>query len=73
MSRAFTKEADDQNLSDISPTVNALIMYLTRENNGIPVYEKRNYIDSQGRTIHEMNNGFSYTINDCSEWTMLES
>lgn len=70
MSRAFTKESDNQNLEDISPTVTALILYLTRANNGIGVYEKRNYVDSQGRTIHEMNNGFSYTINDCGQWTV---
>ena len=71
MSRAFSKEQDDQNLGDISPTVKALIVYLTRENNGIRVYEKRSYVDSQGRTIHEMNNGFSYTIDVCSRWSVL--
>jgi len=74
MSRAFTRESDDDpNLNEISPTLNALIRYLTRENNGIPVYEKRNYLDSRGRTIHEMNNGFCYTIDDCSKWSVIEN
>jgi len=40
MSSAFVKESDDQWLHDIPPTMNALINYLTRENNGIRVYEK---------------------------------
>jgi hypothetical protein len=72
MSRAFTKESDDQKLEDIAPTVRALSVFLTRENGGIPVYEKRNYIDTEGHTIYEMNNGFSYTINDYGQWLMLE-
>ena len=39
MSRAFMKEGDDQWLSDIAPTMSALLVYLTRENNDIRVFE----------------------------------
>ncbi|MEJ7912567.1 MAG: hypothetical protein WKF70_05385 [Chitinophagaceae bacterium] len=46
MSQAFVKESDDQWLHDISPTLNALIVYLTRENNGIRVYEKEVITDA---------------------------
>ena len=50
MSQAFVKESDEQWLHDIPPTLNALIMYLTRENNGIRVYEQKNYVmQKQGR------------------------
>ncbi len=40
MSQAFVKEGDEQWLHEIQPTMNALIVYLTRENNGIRVYAK---------------------------------
>lgn len=39
MSQAFMRETDGQWLSDVSPTLQALIVYLTRENNGIRVYD----------------------------------
>ena len=41
MSQAFVKESDEQWLHDIQPTLNALIVYLTRENNGVRVYEQK--------------------------------
>ena len=72
MSQAFTKESDDQWLHDISPTMNALILYLTRENNDIGVYEKRSYLNENGITVHEMNNGYSYAIDANSKWFIYE-
>jgi hypothetical protein len=42
MSQAFVKEEDEQWLHDIPGTMPALINYLTKENNGIRVYEKKN-------------------------------
>ena len=73
MSRAFTKEEDGQWLNDIPPTMPALIRYLTNENNGIGVYEKKNYIDSStGKEVHEMSNGFSYSIDGNGKWFSLE-
>ncbi len=69
MSNAFVKENDDQWLDDIAPTMNALIVYLTRENNGNSVYEKRNFYDvASGKEIHEMSNGLSYAINADGKW-----
>ena len=44
MSQAFVRESDEQWLHEIAPTLNALIVYLTRENNGIRVYEQKNYV-----------------------------
>ncbi len=40
MSQAFVKEEEEQWLHDIQPTVNALIVYLTRQNNGIGYMKK---------------------------------
>ena len=60
MSQAFVRESDNQWLDEISPTTNALIRFLTLENNGIQVYEKRNYVEN-GREIYVMSNGMSYT------------
>jgi len=73
MSRAFVKEEDNQWLNDIAPTMQALVRYLTNENNGIPVYEKKVSIDSAtGKEVHEMSNSFSYAIDDNGKWYALE-
>lgn len=71
MSQAFIKDEDGQWLSDIAPTLNALIQFLTRSNNGIRVYERRNYQDEKGRTIHEMSDGLSYAKDEGGRWTAL--
>jgi len=73
MSRAFTKEEDGQWLNDIPPTMPALIRYLTNENNGIGVYEKKSYINSAtGKEVHEMSNGFAYSIDENGKWFALD-
>jgi hypothetical protein len=71
MSGAFVRESDEQWLGDVTPTLNALIIYLTRENNGIRVYEISNEIKN-GRKTHAMSNGFSYTIDNDGRWAMVE-
>lgn len=72
MSSAFIKEGEYQRLEDVSPTLNALMVYLTRENNGIRVYEKRNYYDpKQGRDVYEMTDGLSYARSDEGKWYIV--
>ncbi len=61
MSRAFTKEGDDQWLEDIAPTMSALISFLTRENNGIRVYETGTHKRDDGSEIVTMSDGLSYS------------
>ena len=73
MSQAFIKESDDQWLHDIPPTMNALIIYLTRENNGITVYEKKNHVHPDtGKEVHEMSNGIAYSIDNQSKWYVVD-
>jgi hypothetical protein len=67
MSQAFVKEEDDQWLHDIPGTLTALINYLTRENNGIRVYEKRKHIKDDVE-IYEMSNGLSYSKDANGKW-----
>ncbi|MEO5603411.1 MAG: hypothetical protein ABIR06_21000 [Cyclobacteriaceae bacterium] len=69
MSQAFVRESDNQWLDEVSPTTNALIRFLTHENNGIQVYEKRNYVE-KGREIHVMSNGMSYA-KDLGRWAVV--
>ena len=71
MSSAFVKESDEQWLHDIQPTLNALVVYLTRENNGIRVYEKKNFVDEKGRETYEMSNGLSYAKDENSKWYVV--
>ncbi len=71
MSQAFVKEGDAQWLHDVQPTLNALIVFLTSENNGIRVYEKRSFVSPSGQTVHEMSNGLSYTKNQEGSWEIL--
>jgi hypothetical protein len=73
MSGAFVKEEDDQWLHEIAPTVTALVNYLTKENNGIRVYEKRRYPDLEtGKEVYEMSNGIAYSIDSSSRWFMID-
>ena len=72
MSQAFVREGDDQWLSDVAPTVNALVIFLTRENNGIRVYEKEIKTDAQGRQVYVMSNGLSYVRDARNTWQIVE-
>ena len=72
MSSAFVKEGDEQWLHEVSPTLNALIFYLTKENNGIRVYERSSFIDATiGKTVHVMSNGGNYTKDEDGRWCMI--
>jgi len=72
MSQAFVKENEEQWLHEVSPTLSALVFYLTRENNGVRVYERNSYIDATlGKTVHVMSNGGSYTKDDEGKWRIL--
>ena len=72
MSSAFVKENEEQWLHEISPTMKALIDYLTRENNGIRVYEQKVTIDNKtGNEIHHMSNGLPYTKDQDGKWTIF--
>jgi hypothetical protein len=71
MSQAFVKESEEQWLHDVAPTLNALIIYLTRENNGIRVYEKKSSVGKDGKEIHQMSNGLSYSIGSDGKWYVV--
>ena len=72
MSQAFVRESDDQWLHDVAPSLNALIIYLTRENNGIRVYEQKTFVDTKtGREVHAMSNGLSYAKDDQGKWYVV--
>jgi hypothetical protein len=72
MSQAFVKENDEMLLQEVSPSITALIMYLTRENNGIRVYEKHLVRDSENnREVHVMSNGLSYAKDQDSKWYVI--
>jgi hypothetical protein len=72
MSQAFVKENDEMLLQDVPPSVTALIMYLSRENNGIRVYEKHLVKDKEkNRDVHVMSNGLSYAKDENSKWYVI--
>ncbi len=68
MSQAFIREGEDQWLEDVAPSINALMMFLTRENNGHPVTERSRFKDSRDRQVYMMSNGLAYTKNDQGQW-----
>ena len=69
MSQAFVKENDEQWLHEVGPGLAALLVYLTRENNGIRVYEIKNSMDiKEQREIHHMSNGLSYAKDKQGIW-----
>lgn len=69
MSRAFMKEGDDMWLSDVPPTLSALLRFLTSENNNIMVVEEKVTIDGQGREVHHMSNGLAYVKDADGRWS----
>lgn len=72
MSQAFVRETEEQWLHEIGPTLQALKVYLTRENNGVRVYDQRNLISPEtGRPVYVMSNGLSYSLDDDGRWQML--
>lgn len=72
MSQAFVRESDDQWLHDIGPTMNALIVYLTRENNGIRVYEQKTIISPKdSKEVHVMSNGLGYAKDEAGKWYVV--
>ncbi len=71
MSSAFVKESDDQWLHDIPPTLTALLVYLTRENNGVRVYEQKSFKNSDGAMVYAMSNGLSYSVDKNSRWEIV--
>ncbi|MBX2926026.1 MAG: hypothetical protein KF746_27775 [Chitinophagaceae bacterium] len=72
MSSAFVRESDEQWLHEVGPGLPALLIYLTRENNGVRVYEKRNYVSEKtGRPVHEMSNGLSYSKDEKGQWYIV--
>ena len=72
MSQAFVRESDEQWLHEIAPTLHALVLFLTRENNGIRVYEKKTFMDEKtGVQVYEMSTGFSYTKGEDGKWMMI--
>ena len=71
MSQAFVKEGDHQNLEDIDPTMTALVAFLTYENGGIRVYEKKQVKGNDGDIVHMMSNGLGYKVNSNSKWEVV--
>jgi len=72
MSQAFVKESEEQWLHEVAPTLTALIVYLTRENNGVRVYEQKAFHNSgNGREIHQMSNGLSYAKDEEGKWYVV--
>jgi len=73
MSQAFVREGDDQWLEDTGPSITALRVFLTRENNGIQIIERSSYKDAIGGQVHVMSNGLSYTKDSEGKWKVYSS
>jgi hypothetical protein len=71
MSQAFVREGDDQWLSDVGPSLKALIIFLSRENNGIEVSERKKITDPEGNEVHVMSNGLSYRKDTSGKWEIV--
>ena len=71
MSQAFMREGDDMSLTDVSPSLSSLIVYLTKGNNGVRVYEKKSFKDASGQLIHSMSDGLSYSHDANGKWKVV--
>ncbi len=70
MSQAFVREEESQWLHDVAGTLPALIIHLTRENNGIRVYAKKSSFENN-RDVHEMSNGLTYAKDKDNRWEIV--
>ena len=73
MSQAFVREGDDPWLEDVGPSITALRVFLTRENNGIQIIERSSYVDTMGGQVHVMSDGLSYTKDSAGKWKVYSS
>jgi hypothetical protein len=72
MSQAFMREREEEWLGNVDPTVEALARYLTKESNGVKVFEVRRYYSKQqGREVIEMSNGECYSLDMDKRWNIL--
>jgi hypothetical protein len=72
MSQSSTKEKKESSLQQVSPSITALIIHLTQENNGTRVYEKRKIRSAENdRDVHVMSNGSSYSMDDLGKWYVI--
>ncbi len=71
MSQAFMRESEDLSLNEVAPTLTALLMFLTKGNNGVRVYEKKSFKDSTGRQVHTMSDGLSYARDAQGKWEVV--
>lgn len=72
MSQAFVRESEGEWLHEVAPTLSALIVHLTRENNGIRVYEKQTVYNAKlDRETHVMSNGLTYAKDKDDKWYVI--
>ncbi len=72
MSQAFVRESEEQWLHEVAPMMQALALYLTRENNGVRVYEQRTTVEAKtGRELHHMSNGMAYSKDKDGRWEVV--
>ena len=71
MSQAFVRESDEQWLHEVQPTIHALKLFLTRENNGVRVYEVKNEVNKEGQEVHQMSNGLTYGKDKEGRWMIV--
>lgn len=67
------RERDEQWLHEVAPTINALIVYITRENNGIQAYMKESSFDEkENREVYLMSDGLKYALDDEGKWYVVD-
>lgn len=72
MSSAFVRENDEQRLNEVGPALNALLLFLKRENGGVNIREiKSFYSQKHQRDVYEMSDGLTYAKDDDSKWYII--
>jgi hypothetical protein len=72
MSQAFMREREEEWLGNVDPNIQALERYLTRDNNGVRVFEVKKYMHPElKKEVWEMSNGLAYALDDNRRWYVL--
>ncbi len=72
MNTVNVRDREDQRLHEVPPSIKALIIYLTGENNGMRVYEKKMVLHPETREeVYVMSNGLSYSRDISGKWYVI--
>jgi hypothetical protein len=72
MSSAFVKENEYRKLNEVAPSLDALLLYLRQDNDGVRIVETKSYYSVKWHCqIYEMSDGLDYALDNENHWRII--